>query len=32
MELHGYDIDVPIDGPIQDARRATDCWNWSRGA
>jgi hypothetical protein len=32
MELYRHDIDVPLDGLVRDARRATEGWNWSRGA
>ena len=32
MELHRYDIDVPLEGLIEDTRRAVADWDWSRGA
>lgn len=32
MNLHRYDLDVPIDGLVRETRRATAGWDWSRGA
>jgi hypothetical protein len=32
MNLHVYDLDVPLDGLVRDARRAVEGWDWSRGA
>ncbi len=32
MELHRYELDVPLDGLLRDTRRAVEGWDWSRGA
>ena len=32
MDLHCYDLDVPLDGLASEARRAVAGWDWSRGA
>jgi len=32
VNLHRYDIGVPLAGLREDARRAADGWDWSRGA
>jgi hypothetical protein len=32
MDLHRYDLDVPLDGLVEDTRRAVEGWDWSRGA
>ncbi len=32
MELHEYDLDVPLTGLVRDAQRAVEGWDWSRGA
>jgi hypothetical protein len=32
MNLHGYDLDVPLDDLVGETRRAIEGWDWSRGA
>ena len=32
MNLHRYDLEVPLDGLVDDTRRAVEGWDWSRGA
>jgi hypothetical protein len=32
VNLHRYDLDVPLDGLVEDTRRAVEGWDWSRGA
>jgi hypothetical protein len=32
MNLHRYDLDVPLDALVADTRRAVERWDWSRGA
>ena len=32
MNLHRYDVGIPLDGLREDARRAMDGWDWTRGA
>jgi hypothetical protein len=32
MELHRYEVEVPLAELVRDARRATEGWDWTRGA
>jgi hypothetical protein len=32
MELYQYDLHLPLDGLVRDARRVVEGWDWSRGA
>jgi hypothetical protein len=32
MNIHRYELNVPLDSLVEDMRRATEGWDWSRGA
>lgn len=32
MDLHRYDLEVPLDGLVRETRHAIEGWDWSRGA